>query len=111
MACGLLPLLKEQNTFKRREEPMVNIQLKKKRDFDPAAFLAEAGMGRKIVHLGSKERAFSQGDPANSVFYIQSGRIRLSVIAKTGKEAIVALLGAGNFCGESAWPHPSMYGL
>ena len=78
----------------------MNIQLKKRRDFDPVAFLANAGLGRKIVHLGNKERAFSQGDPANSVFYIQSGRIRLSVIAKTGKEAIVALLGAGNFCGE-----------
>jgi CRP/FNR family transcriptional regulator, cyclic AMP receptor protein len=87
----------------------VNIQLKKRRDFDPVAFLAKAGLGRKLVHLGSKERAFSQGDPADSVFYIQSGRIRLSVIAKTGKEATVALLGAGDFCGEgvrgliSAW--------
>jgi CRP-like cAMP-binding protein len=78
----------------------VNIQLKKKRDFDPAAFLANAGLGRKIVHLGNKERAFSQGDPAATVFYIQSGRIKLSVIAKTGKEATIALLGAGDFCGE-----------
>ena len=63
-------------------------------------FLAKAGLGRTIIKLGNKERAFSQGDAAASVFYIQSGRIRLSVIAKTGKEATIALLGPGDFCGE-----------
>jgi CRP/FNR family cyclic AMP-dependent transcriptional regulator len=78
----------------------INIPIKKKRNFDPAAFLAQAGLGRTIVHLDNKKTAFSQGDPADSVFYIQSGRIRLSVIAKTGKEATIALLGAGEFCGE-----------
>jgi CRP/FNR family cyclic AMP-dependent transcriptional regulator len=86
----------------------INIPLKKKRNFDPAAFLANSGLGRTIVHLGIKQRAFSQGDTADSVFYIQSGRIRLSVIARTGKEATVALLGAGEFCGEEciATSHP-----
>jgi CRP/FNR family transcriptional regulator, cyclic AMP receptor protein len=78
----------------------INISLKKKRSFDPAKFLATSGLGRQIVHLGNKERAFSQGDPADTVFYIQSGRIRLSVIAKSGKEATIALLGPGDFCGE-----------
>lgn len=78
----------------------INIPIKKKRNFDPAAFLAKAGLGRTIVHLGNKERVFSQGDTADSVFYIQSGKIRLSVIAQTGKEATIALLGAGEFCGE-----------
>jgi CRP/FNR family cyclic AMP-dependent transcriptional regulator len=53
-----------------------------------------------MVHLKTKELAFAQGEPAESVFYIQSGRIRLSVLAKTGKEATVALLGKGDFCGE-----------
>jgi CRP/FNR family transcriptional regulator, cyclic AMP receptor protein len=53
-----------------------------------------------MVHLDTKEKAFTQGDRAESVFYIQSGRIRLSVLAKTGKEATVALLGTGDFCGE-----------
>ena len=77
----------------------INIPLKKERNFDPGAFLARAGLGRAIVHLGVKERAFSQGDPAESVFYIQSGRIKLSVISQTGKEATIALLGAGDFCG------------
>jgi len=94
-----------------RENPRatnINIPLKKKRNFDPAAFLATSGLGRVIVHLANKERAFSQGDHADSVFYIQSGRIRLSVIARTGKEATVALLGAGEFCGEEciASSHP-----
>ena len=86
----------------------INIPLKKKRNFDPARFLATRGLGRTIVHLGNKELAFSQGDNADSVFYIQSGRIRLSVIARTGKEATVALLGAGEFCGEEciALSHP-----
>ena len=78
----------------------INIPLKKKRNFSPEAFLAKAGLGRAIIKLGDKERAFSQGDPAENVFYIQSGRIRLSVIAKTGKEATIALLGAGDFFGE-----------
>ena len=86
----------------------INIPIKKKRNFDPAAFLATSGLGRVIVHLANKDLAFSQGDHADSVFYIQSGRIRLSVIARTGKEATVALLGAGEFCGEEciASSHP-----
>jgi CRP/FNR family transcriptional regulator, cyclic AMP receptor protein len=71
-----------------------------KRAFDPAEFLAKAGVGRKIVSLHNKETAFCQGDPCDSVFYIQSGRIRLIVISRDGKEATLALLGAGDFCGE-----------
>jgi CRP/FNR family cyclic AMP-dependent transcriptional regulator len=93
---------------KPRRARNINIQLKKKRNFDPAAFLATSGLGRTIVHLGNKDKAFSQGDPAENVFYIQSGRIRISVIARTGKEATVALLGPGEFCGEEciASAHP-----
>ena len=86
--------------LRRMEATHINIPLKKKRAFDPAAFLATSGLGRTIVHLANKELAFSQGDPAEDVFYIQDGRIRLSVIARTGKEATVALLGPGDFCGE-----------
>ena len=78
----------------------MNIPLKRKRVFDPSAFLAKAGLGREIVQLKNKELAFAQGDAADSVFYIQSGRIRLSVVAKTGKEATIAVLGKGEFCGE-----------
>jgi hypothetical protein len=73
----------------------MSIPLKKKRDFDPEEFLAKAGIGRKIIQLKNKDRAFSQGDPGDSIFYIQNGRIRLSVTSKSGKEATVALLGTG----------------
>ncbi len=90
-----------KNILSRETEKIhIKIPLKKKRNFDPGAFLAEAGLGRTIIHLNIKERAFSQGDIADSVFYIQSGRMRLSVLAKTGKEATIALLGVGDFCGE-----------
>jgi CRP-like cAMP-binding protein len=70
--------------------------------FDPAAFLAEAGLGRRIVRLKPKEAFFSQGDPADCVFYLQSGRAKLTVISKEGKEATIALLTVGDFVGEDS---------
>jgi CRP/FNR family transcriptional regulator, cyclic AMP receptor protein len=70
--------------------------------FDPAAFLAEAGLGRRIVRLKPKETFFSQGDAADCVFYIQSGRAKLTVISKEGKEATIALLKVGDFVGEDS---------
>jgi CRP/FNR family transcriptional regulator, cyclic AMP receptor protein len=69
-------------------------------DFDPEAFLAKAGVGRTIVELATKECAFSQGEPADAIFYIQRGRVRLTVVSHHGKEATIALLGAGEFLGE-----------
>jgi CRP-like cAMP-binding protein len=70
--------------------------------FDPAAFLAQAGLGRRIVRLKPKEAFFTQGDAADCVFYIQSGRAKLTVISKEGKEATIALLTAGDFVGEES---------
>jgi CRP-like cAMP-binding protein len=70
--------------------------------FDPAAFLAQAGLGRRIVRSKPKEAFFSQGDAADSVFYIQSGRAKLTVISKYGKEATITLLTAGDFVGEDS---------
>jgi CRP/FNR family cyclic AMP-dependent transcriptional regulator len=70
--------------------------------FDPATFLAQAGLGRRIVRLNSKEAFFSQGDAANCVFYLQDGRAKLTVISKEGKEATIAMLAAGDFVGEAA---------
>jgi len=70
--------------------------------FDPAVFLAEAGLGRRIVRLKPKEAFFTQGDPADCVFYIQSGRAKLTVISKEGKEATIALLSVGDFVGEDS---------
>ena len=68
--------------------------------FDPGAFLAQAGLGRTIVDLKKRQTIFSQGDPAETVFYIQRGKVRLSIISKSGKEATIALLGEGDFIGE-----------
>ena len=73
-----------------------------KSTFDPAAFLAHAGLGRRIVNLKPKETFFCQGDPADAVFYLQKGRVRLTVVSQTGKEATVSLLNAGEFVGEES---------
>ena len=70
--------------------------------FDTAAFLAAEGPRRRISNYTAKQIFFSQGSPANSVFYLQTGRAKLTVIAKNGKEATVTLLAAGDFFGEEA---------
>jgi CRP-like cAMP-binding protein len=59
-------------------------------------------LGRTIVEFKNKQRIFSQGDPADSVFYIQKGRVRLSVLSARGKEATLALLNPGEFLGEDS---------
>jgi len=70
--------------------------------FDPAAFLANAGLGRRIVQVKAKGVFFSQGNPANCVFYLQTGRAKLTVVSRAGKEATIALLSAGEFVGEES---------
>jgi CRP/FNR family cyclic AMP-dependent transcriptional regulator len=69
--------------------------------FDPEAFLDKTGLGRTLVDLKKSQILFSQGDPADAVFYIQKGNLKLTVVSERGKEATVALLGPGNFVGES----------
>jgi CRP-like cAMP-binding protein len=70
--------------------------------FDLAAFLATAGVGRRIVQLKPKEAFFSQGSSADSIFYLQTGRAKLTVVSHEGKEAAIALLTAGEFVGEES---------
>lgn len=70
--------------------------------FDPEAFLASAGLGRSIVKLSETQVFFSQGKAANFVFYLQSGRAKLTVISRNGKEATITLLAAGDFVGEES---------
>jgi len=70
--------------------------------FDTVAFLAHAGLGRRIVELAPRESFFSQGDPADSVFYLQKGRAKIIVVSHEGKEATIALISAGEFVGETA---------
>jgi CRP/FNR family cyclic AMP-dependent transcriptional regulator len=70
--------------------------------FNVAAFLANAGLGRRIVQLKPKQTFFSQGNPADSVFYLQEGRVKITVVSKGGKEATIALVSAGDFVGEES---------
>ena len=68
--------------------------------FDAHAFLARVGAGRTQARYGAEATVFSQGDAADSIFYIRKGKIKLSVVSRQGKVAVVAMLGAGNFFGE-----------
>ena len=70
--------------------------------FDVAAFLATAGVGRRIVELKPNQVFFSQGSVADSIFYLQTGRARLTVVSHEGKEATIALIHAGEFVGEES---------
>ena len=76
--------------------------MKKNTKFDPAAFLANAGLGRTIVELKPRQTFFCQGDAADSVFYLQKGRARVTVISQNGKEATITLLSASDFIGEES---------
>ena len=70
--------------------------------FDAEKFLASAGLGRRIVTLRENEIFFSQGEAANSVFYLQSGRAKLTVVSRNGKKATITLISAGEFVGEES---------
>jgi CRP/FNR family transcriptional regulator, cyclic AMP receptor protein len=74
----------------------------KKLAFDPATFLANAGVGRKIVQIKPKRAIFAQGSAADSIYYIQKGRAKLTVVSVAGKEATITLLTTGDFVGEEA---------
>jgi CRP/FNR family transcriptional regulator, cyclic AMP receptor protein len=69
--------------------------------FDAETFLARAGVGRKILNLKTNQRAFAQGDPADATFYVQKGRLGVTVTSTDGKEATITLVGAGEFLGEN----------
>jgi CRP-like cAMP-binding protein len=62
-----------------------------KNNFDVKRFLANIGEGRKIVRVRRKQKVYVQGDPCDAVFYIQTGKIKLTVVSKTGKEATIAI--------------------
>ncbi len=68
--------------------------------FDPVAFLETAAQGRILATHRKKEIIFSQGDVADAVFYIRKGKVKVTVISREGKEAVVAILGVDEFCGE-----------
>jgi CRP/FNR family transcriptional regulator, cyclic AMP receptor protein len=68
--------------------------------FDPAAFLAKAGEGKTVTTYRKGQVVFAQSDAADAIFYVQKGKLKLTVVSNNGKEAVVALLGAGDFFGE-----------
>jgi CRP/FNR family cyclic AMP-dependent transcriptional regulator len=75
---------------------------KNTREFDPNTFLVTIGKGRTIVAVQKKRTVYSQGDRADSVFYVQKGKVRLTVVSKAGKEATIGIVGERNFFGEGA---------
>jgi CRP/FNR family transcriptional regulator, cyclic AMP receptor protein len=75
---------------------------RKRQPFDAEAFLESAGLGKRVLTYGRSDVVFSQGDACNSVLFMRTGGIRLSVLSHAGKEAIVATLGPGDFLGEGA---------
>ena len=83
---------------------------KKNREFDPITFLATIGEGRKNLTVAKKQGIFTQGDAADAVFYIQKGKVRLTVVSKIGKEATIGILERGEFfwgrrAGRAVSPH------
>src|SRR5271169_3649513 len=75
---------------------------RKKRGFDSDTFLATIGIGRKILVVPKKQAIFAQGDEADAVFYLQKGKVRLTVVSQAGKEATIAIVNEGNFFGEGS---------
>jgi len=75
---------------------------KKNDGFDPNRFLATIGEGRKILSVPKNKIIFAQGDGADAVFYVQKGKVRLTVVSKIGKEATIAIVSEGNFFGEGS---------
>jgi CRP/FNR family cyclic AMP-dependent transcriptional regulator len=71
-------------------------------EFDTATFLAKAGLGRRIIEVKARQLFFAQGSPADSVFYLQKGRAKITVVSERGKEATITLLSAGEFIGEES---------
>jgi CRP/FNR family cyclic AMP-dependent transcriptional regulator len=88
-----MPPLRKLPTRSRRARKLTT-------PFDPNKFLAQAGIGRTVRRYRPKQTIFSQGDRANTVFYVQQGSVKLSVLSKQGKEATIGLLGPGDFLGE-----------
>ena len=95
-------------TSGRRATPFIissvkrSMKSKARPAFDPNLILAKAGKGRTLADYPKNRKVFSQGDPADAVFYIRKGKVKLTVVSRHGKEAVIAILGADDFFGEGA---------
>jgi CRP/FNR family transcriptional regulator, cyclic AMP receptor protein len=72
-------------------------------EFDPNTFLATIGAGRKHVAVLKKQRIYTQGDRADAVFYVQKGKVRLTVVSKSGKEATIGIVSGETFLARERW--------
>ena len=81
---------------------MATASAKRKPEFDPEALLATIGEGRKAMLFPKKQTIFAQGDAADALFYLQTGKVKLAVVSKTGKEATIGILGDRSFFGEGS---------
>jgi CRP-like cAMP-binding protein len=86
----------------RRDTANAWLPANRRRAFDPHALLATIAEGRKVLRFAKKQRIFAQGDKADAVFYIQTGKVRLTVVSKTGQEATIGILGDREFFGEGS---------
>ena len=83
----------------------VVVAARKRIKFDPKTFLSTIDGGRKIADFPKKQPIFVQGDPSDAVFYIQKGRVKLTVVSTIGKEATIGILNEGDFFGEGLGCH------
>jgi CRP-like cAMP-binding protein len=88
--------------MKTRPVAVAKTTKRKNGEFDPDTFLATIGEGRKSVSVAAKKGIFAQGDAADAVFYIQKGKVQLTVVSQTGREATIGMLADGNFFGEGS---------
>ena len=95
------PPLRQKSQVARKASRLPRV-FKTGREFNPQAFLAIIGEGRKIVLFPQKGPIFAQGDPADAIFYLQTGKVRLTVVSSDGKEATIGILSAGSFFGEGS---------
>jgi CRP/FNR family transcriptional regulator, cyclic AMP receptor protein len=104
---GLANLFPQRLVLPLHRMEAVSVVARGKLAIGAAAFLARAGLGKRIVRLAPKQTFFAQGDPADSIFYLQKGRAKVTVLSKAGKEATIALLSAGDFVGEESLAAPA----
>jgi len=86
----------------RRAKPAAKEKPSEKRSFDLKVFLGTEGAGRVMLKFRKHQKIFDQGDASDSVFYIRKGKVKLTVVSRLGKEAVIAILGADEFCGEAS---------
>jgi CRP/FNR family cyclic AMP-dependent transcriptional regulator len=96
------PMSTDRISQRTRNSARPRLVTKSNREFDPHAFLATIGEGRKAMLFPKKQTVFAQGDPADALFYLQTGKVRLTVVSTNGKEATIGLLSEGSFFGEGS---------